>query len=90
MATALVLPHPKRDDPEVRNLRSSEETELTAIQVVMEYEEAQGRKVEDVSAKNLGYDVTSLDTRTGNLKLIEVKGLPRRPERFSSAQTSTG
>ena len=31
--------------------------------------------MEDVSAKNLGYDVTSLDTTSGDLRLIEVKGL---------------
>ena len=75
LTTALVLPHPNRDDPDVKNLKSSAETELTAMRVVMEHERAQGRQVEDVSAKNLGYDVTSLDTRTGDLKLIEVKGL---------------
>ena len=75
MTTALVMPHPNRDDPDVRNLKPSEETELTAMRVVMEHEKAQGRQVEDVSAKNLGYDVTSLDLRTGDLKLIEVKGL---------------
>ena len=75
LTTVLVLPHPDRDDPEVRNLRPSEETELTAMRVVMEHEEAQGRQVEDVSARNLGYDVKSLDMKTGDLKLIEVKGL---------------
>ena len=75
LTTALVLPHPNRDDPDVKNLKPSAETELTAMRVVMEHEQAQGRQVEDVSAKNLGYDVTSLDTRTGDLKLIEVKGL---------------
>ena len=31
--------------------------------------------MEDVSAKDLGYDVTSLDLKTGDLRLIEVKGL---------------
>ena len=31
--------------------------------------------MEDNSAKNLGYDVTSFDTRTGELKLIEFKDL---------------
>ena len=41
----------------------------------MEHERAQGRQVEDVSAKNLGYDVKSLDLKTGDLRLIEVKGL---------------
>ena len=75
LTTALVLPHPNRDDPDVKNLKPSKETELTAMRVVMEHERTQGRQVEDVSAKNLGYDVTSLDTRTGDLKLIEVKGL---------------
>ena len=71
----MVLPHPDRDDPEVKNLKSSRETELTAMQVVMEHERAQGRQVEDVSAKDFGYDVTSLDLKTGDLRLIEVKGL---------------
>ena len=31
--------------------------------------------MEDVSAKNLGYDVTSLDSQSGEIRLIEVKGL---------------
>jgi hypothetical protein len=43
--------------------------------VVMEHEQAQGRQVCDVSEKNLGYDVTSLDLASGELRLIEVKGL---------------
>ena len=38
---------------------------MTAMQVVMEYEAAQGRQVFDVHEKNLGYDVTSLDVRVG-------------------------
>ena len=45
------------------------------MRVVIEHEQAQGRQVEDVSAKNLGYDVTSLDLKSGDLRLIEVKGL---------------
>ena len=75
LTTALVLPHPDRDDPEVSNLKPSAETEMTAMKVVMAHEKAQGRQVEDVSQKNLGYDVTSLDLKSGDLKLIEVKGL---------------
>jgi hypothetical protein len=31
--------------------------------------------VYDVSEKNLGYDITSLDLASGELRLIEVKGL---------------
>ena len=48
---------------------------MTAMRVAMEYEAAQGRKVYDVHEENLGYDVTSLDLQTGELRLIEVKGL---------------
>ena len=51
------------------------ETEMTAMRVVMEHETALGRQVEDVHEKDLGYDVTSLDLRSGELRLIEVKGL---------------
>src|SRR3989449_10043454 len=45
------------------------------MRAVMEHERAQGRQVYDVSEKNLGYDVTSLDLASGELRLIEVKGL---------------
>ena len=75
LASALVLPHPERETPEVKRLRPSSEIEMTAMQVVMEYEAAQGRQVYDVHEKNLGYDVTSLDVTSGELRLIEVKGL---------------
>jgi hypothetical protein len=56
-------------------MRPSLETEDTAMRVVMEYEQAQGRQVYDVHEKNLGYDITSLDLNSGELRLIEVKGL---------------
>jgi len=45
------------------------------MRVVMEYETANGRQVYDVHEKNLGYDITSLDINSGELRLIEVKGL---------------
>jgi len=75
IASVLVLPHPQREAPEVKHLRQNLETEATAMRVVMEYETAQGRQVYDVHEKNLGYDVTSLDVNSGELRLIEVKGL---------------
>ena len=75
LASVLVLPHPDRETLDVRRLRPNPETEVTAMQVVMEHETAQGRKVEDVHEKNLGYDITSFDRQTGELRLIEVKGL---------------
>src|SRR5215475_488765 len=75
IASALILPHPERETPEVRRLRPNAETEATAMRVVMEHERAQGREVYDVHEKNLGYDITSLDLNSGELRLIEVKGL---------------
>ena len=75
LASMLILPHPERGTLDVRRLRPHPETEMTAMRVVMEYETGQGRKVYDVHEKNLGYDVTSLDLQTGELRLIEVKGL---------------
>lgn len=75
LATVLVLPHPEREAPEVRRLKPDFETEAIAMRVVMDHEVALGRQVFDVSAKNLGYDITSLDLASGELRLIEVKGL---------------
>ena len=74
LTSVLVLPHPEQESSDVRNLRPNFETEAIAMEEVMEYERARGCQVEDVSSKNLGYDVTSLDTRSGEIRLIEVKG----------------
>ena len=75
MTSVLVLPHPEREAPEVRRLKPDFETEVAAMRLVMDHEVALGRQVFDVSAKNLGYDITSLDLGSGDLRLIEVKGL---------------
>lgn len=75
IASVLVLPHPEREAPEVQRLQPNHETEAIAMRTVMVHERAQGRQVYDVSEKNLGYDVTSLDLASGELRLIEVKGL---------------
>ena len=75
LASVLVLPHPECETLDVRRLRPHPETEMTAMRVVMDHETAQGRQVYDVHEKNLGYDVTSLDLQSGELRLIEVKGL---------------
>ena len=75
ITTVLVLPHPERNSPEVRRLKPNPETEAIAMRVVIEYERSQGRQVYDVHEKNLGYDVTSLDLNSGELRLIEVKGI---------------
>jgi hypothetical protein len=75
ITSVLVLPHPERESPEVRRLRPDYETEAIAMRVAMEYEQAQGRAVTDVHEKNLGYDITSLDPTSGELRLIEIKGI---------------
>jgi len=75
ITSVLVLPHPEREAPDVRRLHPDPDTEAAAMRVARAYEEAQGRHVEDVHEKNLGYDLTSLDVNSGELRLIEVKGL---------------
>jgi superfamily II DNA or RNA helicase len=75
ITSIVVLPHPAREAPDVRQLRPNHETEAKAMDVAIEFERARGCQVYDVHDKNLGYDVTSLDVSTGELRLIEVKGL---------------
>lgn len=75
ITSLLVLPHPERESPEVARLRQDAETEAVAMRVAMEHERAAGREVFDVHEKNLGYDLTSLDLDSGELRLIEVKGI---------------
>lgn len=75
LTSILVLPHPEREAPDVKNLRPDLETEATAMRVVVEYEQKRGCQVYDVHEKNLGYDITSLDINSGELRLIEVKGI---------------
>ena len=75
LTSALVLPHPERAAPEIARLRPNPETEHIAMETVINHERSLGRQVFDVSEKNLGYDVTSLDLESGELRLIEVKGL---------------
>src|ERR1700683_1458191 len=75
LTSILVLPHPERDRPDIANLRTDPETEATAMRVVIEHETSLGRMVEDGHEKNLGYDITSLDTKSGELRLIEIKGI---------------
>ena len=75
ITSVLVIPHPEAAKPEITNLRQNKETEDIAMMAAMDYEHEQGRVVIDVHEQNLGYDLTSLDTKSGDLRLIEVKGL---------------
>ena len=58
-------------------LRPDPEVELIAMRVAQDYERSQGRTVYDVHDKDLGYDLTSIDLHSGELRLIEVKGIGR-------------
>ena len=75
ITSIVVLPHPQREAPDVRRLRSDPVTEATAMRVVIEHEKEKGWHVEDVHEKNLGYDITSLNLQSGELRLIEIKGI---------------
>jgi hypothetical protein len=75
ITSVLILLHPERKSPEVRRLQPDPEVEAIAMQVAMEYEKEKGRQVHDVHEKNFGYDLTSLDLNSGELRLIEVKGI---------------
>ncbi len=75
LASVLVLPHPEREAPEVRRLQPNSEIEATAMRVAIEHERAQGRQVYDAHEKDPGYDLTSLDLGSGQLRLTGVKGL---------------
>lgn len=75
LTSVVVVPHPQREAPEILRLRPDPETEAIAMRMAMEHERAAGRQVFDVHEKNLGYDLTSLDLASGELRLIEVKGI---------------
>ena len=75
LTSVLILPHPDRNHPEIRHLRQDKEVEAIAMAVAMEHEKTEGRTPEDVSALDLGYDIRSIHPGSGELRLIEVKGL---------------
>ncbi len=53
-------------------MRADAEIEAIGMRVALEYERAQGRVPEDVSAENLGYDIRSQDSE-GKVRYVEVK-----------------
>ncbi|MBN1661284.1 MAG: DUF3883 domain-containing protein, partial [Anaerolineae bacterium] len=75
LTSVWILPHPERESAGVRHLHPDPRVEAIAMEIAAAYERAHNRQVEDVHDKNLGYDLTSLDLASGELRLIEVKGL---------------
>jgi superfamily II DNA or RNA helicase len=68
IGVAAVLPMSLTDDV----LKEDREIEEIGMRVAMEFEIAQGRSPEDVSAQNLGFDIRSR-TPNGSYRYIEVK-----------------
>ena len=75
ITSVIILPHPEVESANVRGLKSDPETEAIAMRVAMDHEKGRGCQVNDVHEKNLGYDITSLSLASGELRLIEVKGI---------------
>ena len=75
IGVALVLPHPERNIPAHTNLKTDRETERKAVAAVIAHEQARGCKIEDVQDQNIGFDLRSIHLVTGELRLIEVKGI---------------
>jgi len=72
LGVAAVLPKTPVDDV----LREDREMEEIGMRVAMEFELAQGRSPEDVSAQNLGFDIRS-KAPDGSFRYIEVKARAR-------------
>ena len=64
----------QRIDDEIGRVNDELEHEVTGAEGRLAQAETR-HQVYDVHQKNLGYDVTSLDLQSGELRLIEVKGL---------------
>jgi SNF2 family DNA or RNA helicase len=75
IGVALVMPHPERNVPANSNLKCDRGTERKAIEAVIAHEVTRGCKIEDVQDQNIGFDLRSLHPVTGELRLIEVKGI---------------
>ena len=57
--------------PETDDMAENEEVERIGMEIAMEYERQHGRRPEDVSKENLGYDIRSKGE--GEVRYIEVK-----------------
>ena len=80
LGRSIVIPHPEREKPEIKDMVSDLEIEKIAIQKAIQYEKSQGYIVESVEKDNRGFDLISRkphpnDTQTSvDVRFIEVKG----------------
>ena len=73
LGCAYVVPLNQMEYRQNFGMSRDDEVEAIAMNVAMEYEKSHGRKCEDVSKDNVGYDVKSIDNE-GTKRYIEVKG----------------
>lgn len=72
IATIGIIPF-KTDDKELQDaMKRDEEIERIAMEEATKFEKKEGRRPEDVSSENLGYDIRSKKKK--ELRYIEVKG----------------
>ena len=76
LGCAFVVPLSQMEYHHNFGMSRDDEVEQIAMQVAIEYEQSQGRRVEDVSKDNVGYDLRSIDAK-GQKRYIEVKGRAR-------------
>ncbi|MDR2172570.1 MAG: DUF3883 domain-containing protein, partial [Planctomycetaceae bacterium] len=74
IAKAWVLPHPQRNEPEIKKMIKDNNIEKIAIDEVTEYEKKRGWDVKSVEAENKGFDLISKNPNAEEYRFIEVKG----------------
>jgi superfamily II DNA or RNA helicase len=75
LTSVLVLPYPQGGAVSTHWLRPNPVVEAIAMREAMAHELREGRVVTDVHEDDLGYDLRSIDPSSGELRMIEVKGL---------------
>jgi hypothetical protein len=80
IGSAMVLPHPERENPNLAPMVRDEEIERIAIQTVITEAESEGWLVESVESENRGFDLilrkfSTEDARNcTQVRFVEVKG----------------
>jgi len=72
MSVIAVVPSNVKEEEIQAAMKRDEEVEKIAMDFVMSYEEKQGRRSDNVSSENLGYDIKSRKQK--EVRYIEVKG----------------
>lgn len=71
----VVMPHPEQNVPAHTHLKSDSKMERKAVETAIAHGKARGCNIEDVQDQNLGFDLRRLHPLSGELRLIELKGI---------------